>query len=116
VAVTRRECVFAVLAFVFSRDRRTRVRPTSAGDVADRAFSTLAGFYLSTRDASARARQSVDLVADLAGRPDSMPGQMLAQRRHEDFRAGRVVILDGWIVAESEALLCTGLTLLARHA
>jgi len=33
-------------------------------------------------------------------------------RRNSDFAANRIVILDGWVVAEAEASICAALSLI----
>lgn len=47
-----------------------------------------------------------DLLADHSPRDAAALGRLVAERRARDFREGRTVVLDGWILARSEAQLC----------
>jgi hypothetical protein len=110
-SVTRRAFVLAFVAALFSRIAGRHW--TTMAEAGRAAFPALGARYLATEGAANRSRRFIDRLVDLSHRSDRTPGQLLAQRRAADFQSGNTVILDGWVVAESEALFCAGLTLRA---
>lgn len=57
-----------------------------------------------TRPESAEVMK--DLLADHSPRDAAALGRLVTERRVRDFREGRTVVLDGWVLARSEAQLC----------
>lgn len=85
----------------------------------NRAAARIAQFYWATENGE---RDAVALTAHLreraAGRGTACasPEQMTDGLRHcirEDFKAGRTVTIDGWVLSETETRLCALKTLLA---
>ncbi len=94
---------WAALGGLVRRPRRN-ANPHAGG------YPALGRAYLTAGGAASRGSaflEQVTLAARRAGRP---VGEVVAVRRAADFRSGNTVMLDGWIVAESEALYCAGLT------
>jgi hypothetical protein len=60
------------------------------------------------------ARPAMALATELSvvakGATDAL-GHALAERIEGDFRDGRIVIIDGWVLARSEALACAATAL-----
>jgi len=113
--MTRRDFVLASLAAVSSRIVGHNWTTTHEAGAGLPAFRTLGAFYLATPGTATRARSFIELVVDLSLGSVRTPGQIIAERRAADFESGNTVILDGWVVAESEALFCAGLTLPTTH-
>jgi hypothetical protein len=111
--MTRRAFALAALTGLFSRIVGRNWTTVSEAGAGRPAFRTLGACYLATEGVATRSQRFVDRVVDLSRRSGTMPGQILAQRRAADFQSSNTVILDGWVVAESEALFCAGLTLRA---
>jgi hypothetical protein len=42
--------------------------------------------------------------------------ESLAERARRDFRAGRLVVVDGWVLSESEVHLCAALHSRGKHS
>ena len=91
--ITRRRGLFAGLLFPLTKPSPAD-RALSAHQAAAR---TIGAAYLRAypRDTLADAR----VIADL-------PRAQIAARVREDFAAGRVVMLDGWMLSVTEARLC----------
>lgn len=53
-----------------------------------------------------RADAATDLLALLDGLDGSVVRSRLAELRAEDFAAGRVEVIDGWVLARTEAEAC----------
>lgn len=110
---TRRDLLrlglLAIAVFPFARDRpepdvAERVsalfrRPERAQSVGARYLVSQPGAQSATRElgATIRARPPGDTAALRA---------FLRARTREDFRTERIVLLDGWILAETEAQAC----------
>jgi hypothetical protein len=69
--------------------------------------------WLARGGSRARALAFIDNLAAESAHTGRSPGRLLEQFRSADFSTGNTLVLDGWIVAEAEALLGAG-TLLRR--
>ncbi len=93
--ITRRSGLFAGLLFPFARQSaRAADRTLFANNAAARAIGAA---YL-------RAYPG-DTLGD-AGAVARLPRAQIAARVRDDFAAGRVVMLDRWMLAATEARLC----------
>lgn len=75
-----------------------------------RGYPALGRAYLAAGGAASRGAAFVEQVTFAARRAGRPVREVVAVRRAADFRSGNTVMLDGWIVTESEALYCAGLT------
>lgn len=80
-----------------------------AGGIAD--FHALGRAYLSAGGSRSRAAKFLDQTASIALHSGRPIGEIVRQRQTSDFQSGRTVLLDRWVVAESEALFCAGLVI-----
>ena len=73
-------------------------------------YPALGRAYLAVGGAASRGSTFLAHATLEARRARRPVGEIIAARRAADFRSGNTVLLDGWLVAESEALYCAGLT------
>jgi hypothetical protein len=92
--MTRRSGLLAGLLFPFARQSRAADQPLLANRAAARAIGAA---YL-------RAYPG-DTLAD-ARAAAGLPRAQIALRVRADFAAGRVVMLDGWMLSATEVRLC----------
>jgi len=104
--MTRREFVVAALA-LFAIRRRPGVLSSAAR--APRA--PIGATRASPAALEGRARQFMSGIVESSHQQGRPLGEVLAERRTTDFASGNTVIIDGWIVAESESLVCAALAL-----
>ncbi len=109
----RRDFLVALLSIGLSRLAGRIEIPVygAAPDPHPFAFRTLGASYLATDGAATRSGEFMEGLLELSHRSRTAAGRILVERRTADFESGRTVILDGWVVAESEALFCAGLLL-----
>lgn len=108
---TRRAFVLVLLGGALTTLRRSVPRPFAwdAGGTAD--FNALGRAYLSAGGSRSRAAAFLVQTTSIARRSGRTLGDILQKRRAADFQSGSTVLLDRWVVAESEALFCAGLVL-----
>ena len=81
---------------------------------APRARWLLGELHLATSGIERRARRFVAQLADRARSGDESPGALVVALRTHEFAAGRTVVVEGWVLSESEALVAAALALDAR--
>lgn len=111
--VTRRDFVPALLSgvsFLAVAARPWRFLGHRRAWAPQPAFHALGTAYLERRGPTDLPKQFLEQVVSRSLRTGRHPGHLLAKERTADFVSGRTVILDGWIVAETEGLFCAGLS------
>ena len=97
---------FAVAAVGFAT-ARVQLSADSASAALHRLFGRNAGVREFGRIFHARRPDAAtDLLARLGGLDGSAVRSRLAELRMEDFAAGRVEVIDGWVLARIEAEAC----------
>jgi hypothetical protein len=74
-------------------------------------FEALGRAYHALGGTQSRARAFLDHVLRRSMASGQAPGEVIAELRSADFAAGNTLVLDGWVVAEAEALWCAGLSM-----
>ena len=74
-------------------------------------FHALGRAYFAAGGNRRRAAAFLRQTASTARRSGSSIGQVVRRRSTADFQLGNILLLDGWVVAESEALFCAGLAM-----
>lgn len=74
-------------------------------------FHSLGLGYLAAGGRRTRAAALLRQLSRMERRSGRTIGRLMAERRTEDFRSGNTVLVDRWIVSESEALFCAVLVM-----
>lgn len=108
---TRRAFVLVLVGgalAALSRSAPRRFVPDADGG-AD--FHALGRAYLSAGGSRSRAAAFLQQATSIARHTGRPIGEIVRKRRAADFQSGRTVLIDRWVVAESEALFCAGLVI-----
>jgi hypothetical protein len=118
MALSRRGFAVLASAAVAARPLDPTLAAVTPGSPLDRLFSDPAAarnvgcrVLVAMPESAEQARAlASELSSSAAGGPDAL-GRALVELIEGDFRDGCVVIIDGWVLARSEALACAATTL-----